>query len=92
LRRLWLPPKHPLLDAEIITLEDVASSQSYIQLLIDDAESSTHSYWKAHRLEPKIAMRTESLEAVWGLIASRKWSDDTVRHDVAPMVARGRPD
>lgn len=70
MRRLWLPPKHPLLDAEIITLEDVAS-KPYIQLLIDDAEASTHSYWKAHRLEPKIAMRTESVEAVRGLIASR---------------------
>jgi DNA-binding transcriptional LysR family regulator len=71
MRRLWLPPNHPLLDAEIITLEDVAR-QPYIQLLIDDAESSTHSYWSAHKLEPNIVVRTESVEAVRGLIASRK--------------------
>jgi DNA-binding transcriptional LysR family regulator len=70
MRRLWLPPKHPLVDAEIITLEDVAR-QPYIQLLIDDAESSTHSYWSAHKLEPNIVVRTESVEAVRGLIASR---------------------
>lgn len=70
MRRLWLPPKHPLLDAEIITLDDVAR-QPYIQLLIDDAESSTHSYWSAYNLEPNIVVRTESVEAVRGLIASR---------------------
>jgi DNA-binding transcriptional LysR family regulator len=71
MRRLWLPPKHPLLEQEIITLADVAH-QPYIQLLIDDAESSTHSYWKAHKLEPNIIVRTESVEAVRGLIAFRK--------------------
>jgi DNA-binding transcriptional LysR family regulator len=70
MRRLWLPSKHPLLNAEIITLEDVAR-QPYIQLLIDDAEVSTHSYWKAHKLEPNIVVRTESVEAVRGLIAFR---------------------
>jgi DNA-binding transcriptional LysR family regulator len=70
MRRLWLPPKHPLLNAEIITLADVAR-QPYIQLLIDDAETSTHSYWRAHELEPNIILRTESVEAVRGLIAFR---------------------
>src|SRR6202453_5293676 len=44
MRRLWLPSKHPLLNAEIITLDDVAH-QPYIQLLIDDTEISTKSYW-----------------------------------------------
>src|ERR1700730_3255666 len=70
MRRLWLPPKHPLLNQEIITLADVAC-QPYIQLLIDDAETSTHSYWKAHKLEPNILVRTASVEAVRGLIAFR---------------------
>jgi DNA-binding transcriptional LysR family regulator len=70
MRRLWLPSKHPLLNAEIITLDDVAR-QPYIQLLIDDAEFSTQSYWKAHKLEPNIVVRTESVEAVRGLIAFR---------------------
>ena len=69
-RRLWLPPKHPLLDADVITLADVARLP-YIQLMIDDAEASTHSYWKAHRLEPNIVARTESVEAVRSLVAFR---------------------
>jgi DNA-binding transcriptional LysR family regulator len=70
MRRLWLPPKHPLLNAAVVTLADVAR-QPYIQLLIDDAESSTHSYWKAHELEPNIILRSESVEAVRSLIAIR---------------------
>ena len=69
-RRLWLPPKHPLLDVEVITLADVARLP-YIQLMIDDAETSTHSYWRAHKLEPNIVARTESVEAVRGLVAFR---------------------
>jgi DNA-binding transcriptional LysR family regulator len=69
-RRLWLPPKHPLLDAEMITLADVARLP-YIQLMIDDAEASTHSYWSAYKLEPNIVARTESVEAVRGLVAFR---------------------
>jgi DNA-binding transcriptional LysR family regulator len=71
MRRLWLPPKHPLLDADVITLADVAR-QPYIQLMIDDAEASTHTYWRAHKLEPNIVARTESVEAVRGLVAFRK--------------------
>ena len=69
-RRLWLPPKHPLLDVDVITLADVARLP-YIQLMIDDAETSTHSYWRAHKLEPNIVARTESVEAVRGLVAFR---------------------
>lgn len=70
MRRLWLPPKHPLLKEDIITLADVAR-EPYVQLLIDDAEASTSSYWQAHKLKPNIVVRTESVEAVRSLIAFR---------------------
>jgi hypothetical protein len=49
MRRLWLPPKHPLLNQEIITLADI-SCLPYIQLVIDDAEITTGAYWHAHNL------------------------------------------
>ena len=71
MRRLWLPPKHPLLSQEIVTLADVAA-QPYIQLLIDDAEFSTGAYWRAHNLQPNIIIRTESVEAMRSLIAHRQ--------------------
>lgn len=98
MRRLWLPPKHPLLDADVITLADVAR-QPYIQLMIDDAEASTHTYWRAHKLEPNIVARTESVEAVRGLVAFRKgvtilsdmmyrpWSLEGDRIDVRDVAA-----
>ena len=70
MRRLWLPPKHPLFNQEIITLADVAR-EPYIQLLIDDAEVTTGAYWRAHNLQPNIVIRTESVEAVRSLIAFR---------------------
>ena len=84
-------PKHPLLNAEIITLDDVAR-QPYIQLLIDDAEISTDAYWRAHKLEPNIIVRTESVEAVRRPDRVSKRRHDPVRHDVSAVVARGRPD
>jgi DNA-binding transcriptional LysR family regulator len=71
MRRLWLPPKHPLLNQDIITLADVASLP-YIQLIIDDAEMTTGAYWRAHDLQPDIIIRTESVEAIRSLIAFRQ--------------------
>ena len=71
MRRLWLPPKHPLLNQEIITLADI-SSLPYIQLVIDDAEITTGAYWRAHNLQPNIIMRTDLVEAIRSLIAFRQ--------------------
>jgi DNA-binding transcriptional LysR family regulator len=71
MRRLWLPPKHPLLNQEIITLADVAELP-YIQLAIDDAEATTGAYWRVHNLQPNIVIRTESVEAIRSLIAVRQ--------------------
>lgn len=70
MRRLWLPPKHPLLNQEIITLADVAR-EPYIQLLIDDAEVTTDAYWRAHKLQPNIVFRSDSVEAVRSFVAFR---------------------
>jgi DNA-binding transcriptional LysR family regulator len=67
-RRLWLAPNHPFLKRSAITLEDVAN-EPYIQLTIDGTEGSTARYWTARKLEPNIVFRSESVEAVRGLIA-----------------------
>jgi DNA-binding transcriptional LysR family regulator len=69
MRRLWLPPKHPLLNRDVITL---AGPLPYIQLVIDDAELTTGAYWRAHNLQPNIVIRTESVEAIRSLIAHRR--------------------
>jgi DNA-binding transcriptional LysR family regulator len=71
MRRLWLPPRHPLLGLDVVTLADVAS-QPYVQLLIDDAEASTSAYWRAHKHQPDIVFRTHSVEAVRSFISFRQ--------------------
>ncbi len=71
MRRLWLPPGHPLLQKDVVTLKDVALLP-YIQLLIDDAETSTANYWSRHNLKPNITIRTESVEAIRSFIANRQ--------------------
>lgn len=69
MRRLWLPAGHALLHRKVITLQDIALLP-YIQLLIDDAENSTASYWRKHNLRPNIIYRTDSVEAIRSLIAN----------------------
>lgn len=70
-RRLWLPSQHPLLHRDIVTLADIASLP-YIQLLIDDAETSTAEYWARSGYRPNIVMRTESVEAIRSFVANRQ--------------------
>ena len=68
-RRLWTPANHPLLDRPKVSLRDVAK-EPYIQLLIDEAATTTLSYWSKYRLQPNIIFRTESVEAVRSLVAT----------------------
>lgn len=98
MRRLWLPSGHALLKSDVVTLKDVALLP-YIQLLIDDAESSTADYWRRHKLAPNITVRTESVEAIRSFIANgqgvtilsdmmyRPWSLEGDRIEVREVAA-----
>jgi DNA-binding transcriptional LysR family regulator len=98
IRRLWLPPGHPLLHRDVVTLKEVALLP-YIQLMIDDAELSTANYWRRHNLEPNIIIRTESVEGIRSLIANgqgvtilsdmmyRPWSLEGDRIEVREIAA-----
>lgn len=98
MRRLWLPAGHALLQNDIVTLRDVALLP-YIQLMIDDAESSTAGYWRRHKLAPNIVVRTDSVEAIRSLIANgqgvtilsdmmyRPWSLEGDRIEVREVAA-----
>ncbi|NIB44166.1 LysR family transcriptional regulator [Pseudomaricurvus alkylphenolicus] len=68
-RRLWLANDHPLLEKDIVTLEDIAE-QPYIQLLIDEASETTRTYWHKYKLEPRVVFKTASVEAVRSLVAT----------------------
>jgi DNA-binding transcriptional LysR family regulator len=68
-RRLWTSANHPLLKPDVVHLADIAQAP-YIQLLIDEAEKTTTSYWRRYGLQPRIVLRTESVEAVRSLVAT----------------------
>ncbi|MEZ5911371.1 MAG: LysR family transcriptional regulator [Paracoccaceae bacterium] len=67
--RLWLPLGHPLSDAEVITLDDLAG-EKLIMLTVDEIEESTKRLMGAMATRPEIAFRTRSVEAVRSLVAT----------------------
>jgi len=67
-RRLWLPVEHPLLQADAISLEDVASLP-YVMLTVDEASKTAQRYWKPTGLRPSIVFNTSSVEAVRSMVA-----------------------
>ena len=68
-RRLWVPAKHPLLSQSEVTLEHVAAEQ-YIMLTVDEAAYSSLRYWSQTPYQPKIRLRTSSVEAVRSMVAN----------------------
>ena len=68
-RRLWVPAKHPLLSQSEVTLEHVAA-EHYIMLTVDEAAYSSLRYWSQTPYQPKIRLRTSSVEAVRSMVAN----------------------
>jgi DNA-binding transcriptional LysR family regulator len=67
-RRLWLPVEHPLLQADTISLEDVAPLP-YVMLTVDEASKTAQRYWKATGHRPNVTFNTSSVEAVRSMVA-----------------------
>ncbi|MDR5817038.1 MULTISPECIES: LysR family transcriptional regulator [unclassified Caballeronia] len=67
-RRLWTPPDHPLLDAQRVTLEDVAR-ENYLLLDMDEHIQTVARYWGKFGVEPRVRMQSKSIEAVRSLVA-----------------------
>ncbi|TNB48857.1 LysR family transcriptional regulator [Martelella lutilitoris] len=68
-RRLWVPARHPLLSAESVGLMET-SEENYIMLTVDEASHSSLKYWSRTAFQPKITLRTSSIEAVRSLVAN----------------------
>ncbi len=65
--RVWLPPNHPLVERNELTLAECASSP-LIMLEADRIEDMQRAIWRRHGLTPEIKLRTSSLEAVRSLV------------------------
>lgn len=67
-RQLWAAPGHPLLQGDAPSFKQIVE-HPYILLTVDEGEASTMRYWKSKHLEPRVAFRTTSMEALRGLVA-----------------------
>ncbi|GAB3101681.1 LysR family transcriptional regulator [Aestuariicella hydrocarbonica] len=96
-RQLWTSAAHPLLEKGSTTLANI-SQYPYIQITVDEGEDSTERYWRSNNLQPDIAFRTSSMEALRGLIAHgfgvtilsdmvyRHWSLEGKRIEAIPVL------
>ncbi|GAB7535175.1 LysR family transcriptional regulator [Burkholderia sp. 22PA0099] len=67
-RRLWTPPDHPLLEAQRVTLEDVAQ-ENFLLLDMDEHVQTVARYWGKFGVAPRVRMQSKSIEAVRSLVA-----------------------
>lgn len=96
-RRLWLPSRHPLLGRDRLTLAEI-SREPYVMLTVDEAAHTSMRYWARSRLEPRVIVRTSSIEAVRSMVANgqgvsvlsdmvyRPWSLEGRRLEVAEIA------
>ncbi|GAA0395215.1 LysR family transcriptional regulator [Cocleimonas flava] len=68
-RQLWVPPNHPFIELDSVSLEDV-SHEPYIQLTIDEARVTHPRFWGKLDLKPNITFKTNSIEAMRSLVAT----------------------
>lgn len=67
-RRLWLPADHHLLQAEHVSLKEVAE-EPYIALTVDEAYQTALRYWHKTPYTPRVVFQTSSVEAVRTMVA-----------------------
>lgn len=67
--RVWLPSRHPLLCASVLTLAEVAA-EGVILLTTDELAETTTRCWSQAGLSPNVVMRTSSVEAVRSLVGT----------------------
>ena len=68
-RRLWVPAQHPLLSREDVGLREIAE-EPYIMLTVDEAAHSSLKYWSNSPYQPRVILRTSSIEAVRSMVAN----------------------
>jgi DNA-binding transcriptional LysR family regulator len=101
-RRLWAPSRHPLLEKDRVTFADVAR-EPYVMLTVDEAAHTAMRYWAPTPFQPKVALRTSSVEAVRSLVANgrgvtilsdmvyRPWSLEGRRLETVTLAERIPP-
>lgn len=68
-RRVWVPSGHPFAARHRVDFEDIAQ-EDYIMLTVDEAANTAMKYWNAQPVQPRIRLRTMSIEAVRSMVAN----------------------
>lgn len=68
-RRLWVPAKHRFLQMESVGLKEIAD-EPYIMLTVDEAAHTSLRYWSKTQFQPRVSLRTSSVEAVRSMVAN----------------------
>ncbi len=68
-RRLWLPHGHPFALRRRVDLADI-TQENYVMLTVDEAANTTMKYWTFGPVQPKVTLRTSSIEAVRSMVAN----------------------
>lgn len=68
-RRLWVPNNHRFQRRGKASFEDI-SNEDYIMLTVDEAAHTTMKYWSLTNLQPRVRLRTSSVEAVRSMVAN----------------------
>jgi DNA-binding transcriptional LysR family regulator len=95
--RVWCPVNHRLAEEEQVKASDLAQ-QSLILLQVDELGDASTGLWSSGGAEPKVLIRTSSVEAVRSLVATgagctvlpdmlyRPWSLEGDRIEARPLA------
>ncbi len=70
-RRLWVGNSHRFAQQRKVTMEEIAE-ENYIMLTVDEAAHSAMKYWSVQKVQPKVGLRTSSIEAVRSMVANQQ--------------------
>jgi len=70
-RRLWVANSHRFAKRRRATMDEIAA-EDYIMLTVDEASHSTMKYWAMQKAQPRITLRTSSIEAVRSMVANQQ--------------------
>jgi DNA-binding transcriptional LysR family regulator len=68
--RMWLPLGHRATRKVRVSFRDLDEDTPYVLLTIDQVAQTVEAAWRDLGIRPKVALRTSSVEAVRGLVAS----------------------
>jgi DNA-binding transcriptional LysR family regulator len=68
--RMWLPLGHRATRKVRVSFRDLDEGTPYVLLTVDQVAQTVEAAWRDLGIRPKVALRTSSVEAVRGLVAS----------------------